>query len=79
MLREFAATLRTFAVARATPPVAAAIAILVGGALVAGCGIKGPLKLPPPAATPAPEAARPAPPADPATAKPAAPTAPAKP
>lgn len=81
MLREIAATLRTFAVARATPPVAAAFALLLAGALVAGCGIKGPLKPPPPAAASAPSTAAPprsAAPAAPApAADPANPAAPA--
>jgi hypothetical protein len=58
MLREIAATLRTFALVRTTLPVAVAFAMLLGGTLVAGCGIKGALK-PPPAATPsATEAAK---------------------
>ena len=70
MLREIAATFRTFALGRATPPVAVAFAMLVGGALVAGCGIKGPLKLPPRAATTAPAAPD-------SAKKPAAPGAPA--
>ena len=68
MLREIAATFRLSAAARAAPPLAVAIAIVLGGALLAGCGIKGALKLPPPATTTMPAAAQ-APP--PATAEPA--------
>jgi predicted small lipoprotein YifL len=67
MLREFAANPR---------PLAAVAAILLAAAMLAGCGIKGPLKLPPapaPAATP-PAAASPAP-AAPDAAKDAAPAA----
>ena len=78
MLREIVATLRTFAAVRATPPVAAALVILLGGALVAGCGIKGPLKPLPPAAAPsAAGAPKPAAPTEPAAAgEPAAPVKP---
>jgi predicted small lipoprotein YifL len=69
MLREFAANPR---------PLAAAAVILLAAAMLAGCGIKGPLKLPPPAtpaATP-PAAASPAPaPAAPEASKDAAPAA----
>ena len=71
MLREFAANPR---------PLAAVAAILLAAAVLAGCGIKGPLKLPPapppaPAATP-PAAASPAPaPAAPEAATDAAPAA----
>jgi len=69
MLREFSATLRLLAVVRAALPAAAALAVL----LVAGCGIKGALRLPPaavpaapvPAASTAPAAqAAPVPPAE---------------
>jgi len=59
MLREITAPLRTLVTARAAPPVATAFTFLLAGALVAGCGIKGPLKPPPPTtatpSTPAPE------------------------
>lgn len=88
MLREFAATLRRLAVAGATPPAAATFALLLVAAPLAGCGIKGPLRLPPPAAAPAAPAApdatvAPAASTPPATPKPAAPAAdpaaPAKP
>lgn len=75
MLREFSATLRLLAVVRAALPAAAALAVL----LVAGCGIKGALRLPPaavPAASTAPAAqAAPVPPAEPAPAAIPAPSA----
>jgi predicted small lipoprotein YifL len=73
MLREIAASPR---------PLAAAAAIVIAATMLAGCGIKGPLKLPPaaaPAATPvaapgAPAASAPAPsPDDTPAAAPAAP------
>ena len=57
MLREFAATLRRLAVAGAAPSAAGALALLLAAAPLAGCGIKGPLRLPPPAAAPAAPAA----------------------
>ena len=81
MLREFAATLRRLAVVRATPPAAAAFALLLVAAPLAGCGIKGPLKLPPPpAATATPAAPAPEKSAAPGAPAPAAdPAAPAKP
>ena len=77
MLREITATLRALTTVRAARPVATAFTIVLAGALVAGCGIKGPLKPPVPAATtpptPAPEravvpdsTAAPAPTAEPA-------------
>jgi len=77
MLREFAATLRSLAVAGAALPAAGALALLLVAAPLAGCGIKGPLRLPPPAAAapaaPAPETPAAAAPPAPAT-DPAAPT-----
>jgi predicted small lipoprotein YifL len=62
MLREISATLRPLGTIQAIRPVAAAFTILMAGALFAGCGIKGPLKLPPPA-TPAPATSAPEKPA----------------
>ena len=77
MLREFAATLRAFATARATPSYAAAFAVLLLGAMLAGCGIKGPLKLPPPT-TPSttPSTSTPTKPGAPAPTEPAPPIEP---
>jgi predicted small lipoprotein YifL len=52
MLREITATIRTRATVVSARAVATVVTIVLAGALIAGCGIKGPLKLPPPAATP---------------------------
>ena len=71
MLRQFAATLRAFTTARVTPSYAAAAAVLLLGALLAGCGIKGPLKLPPPATPATPSTSVPT--------KPVVPTSPTEP
>ena len=68
MLREIIATIRIRATVVSARAVTMVVTIVIAGALIAGCGIKGPLKLPPPAATPS----------VPATDKPAVPgTAPA--
>jgi predicted small lipoprotein YifL len=58
MLREIAATLRRPAPIRAALPIAVVAAMLAGSALLAGCGIKGALKLPPPAASTKPDASQ---------------------
>jgi len=79
MLREFAATLRSLAVAGAALPVAGALALLLVAAPLAGCGIKGPLRLPPPAATAPATPAAPAPETPAAAAPPAPATDPAAP
>ena len=82
MLREITATLRALTTVRVARPVATALTIVLAGALVAGCGIKGPLKPPVPAATTpsTPAAEKPAnPDAKPAPAPAAEPAAPLKP
>jgi predicted small lipoprotein YifL len=71
MLREFAATVRLDPAARARRPAAAAFAVLAAVALLAGCGIKGPLKLPPAPASSKPATANPTPSPAPAPEAPA--------
>jgi predicted small lipoprotein YifL len=61
MLREIAATVRLRAAAHASRRVTAACAIFAAAVLLAGCGIKGPLKPPPAAAPSEPAAVKPAP------------------